>query len=191
MSITEPDATPLDTPAVVLVDEHDNELGQLDKLAAHQPPGRLHRAFSVFVHDDAGRMLLQRRATTKYHFGGLWTNTCCSHPWPGETVLDAAVRRTRDELGVELLAPHAVAAFTYRAVDPVSGLVEHEHDTVVTATVDAEPTPNPAEVDECRWVTRPELDRWLVAEPTAFTPWFPLALAALDGAAGHTVTAAN
>src|SRR4051794_27812216 len=87
---------------IVLVDEHDRPLGTCAKLAAHRNGGTLHRAFSVFLFDSAGRMLLQQRAAGKYHFGGLWTNACCSHPRPGEAVADAARRRVREELGVEV-----------------------------------------------------------------------------------------
>src|SRR5687767_11187246 len=92
---------------LVLVDEHDRPLGTAEKLAAHQRGGTLHRAFSVFLFNDAGRMLLQQRAAGKYHFGGLWTNACCSHPRPGEAVEDAARRRVREELGVDVPLTHA------------------------------------------------------------------------------------
>lgn len=169
---------------VVLVDSDDNEVGQLAKLDAHLAPGHLHRAFSVFATDRDGRLLMQRRAATKYHFGGLWTNTCCSHPLPGEQVVDAAVRRTREEFGLVLGQARSVGAFTYRAVDAESGLVEHEYDTVVSGTVEGDPSPNPGEIDEFRWIDRASLDRWLVSEPDRFTPWFSLALAALDAGDG-------
>lgn len=169
---------------VVLVDEHDNEIGQLNKLDAHRAPGHLHRAFSVVASDRAGRMLMQRRASTKYHFGGLWTNTCCSHPLPGEGVVDAAIRRTQEEFGLTLIDPRPVGAFTYRAVDSESGLVEHEIDTVVAAVVDGDPSPSPIEIDEFRWVEHVELRRWLADEPHAFTPWFAPVIDAYDAAGG-------
>src|SRR5690349_15374146 len=98
-----PDPTGLRTPRdqVVLVDEHDRPLGTAPQLEAHQAGGRLHRAFSVFIFDAAGRMLLQRRAPSKYHFAGLWTNACCSHPQPDEPVVEAARTRLREEFGFD------------------------------------------------------------------------------------------
>ena len=108
---------------VILVDEHDQELGTAAKLAAHQS-GRLHRAFSIFVFDRHGRTLLQRRAATKYHSAGLWSNTCCSHPRPGEAVEQAAHRRLGEEMGFECVL-HRACDFVYRS-DLADGLVEHE-----------------------------------------------------------------
>ena len=114
-----------ETEEVVLVDEHARETGSTGKLAAHEAGGRLHRAFSVFVFDSGGRLLLQRRAEGKYHFGGLWTNTCCGHPRPGEPVEDAAARRLREEMGISP-ALTRITGFVYEAFDPESGLTERE-----------------------------------------------------------------
>ncbi|MFG0286286.1 MAG: isopentenyl-diphosphate Delta-isomerase [Phycisphaerales bacterium JB039] len=161
---------------VVLVDELDREIGQAEKLEAHRDGGRLHRAFSVFLFDGHGRTLLQRRAEGKYHFGGLWTNTCCGHPRPGETPLAGATRRLREEMGIEApLSP--IGRFLYRAADERSGLVEHELDHVFTGRFDGDPAPDPSEASGWRWVTLAELDAELRARPDRFTPWFALALA--------------
>ena len=161
---------------VVLVDEDDREVGTMPKLAAHQGGGVLHRAFSVFVLNAAGEVMLQRRAASKYHCGGRWTNTCCGHPRPGEDVAAAARRRLREEMGFDC-ALEPAGTFTYRA-DVGGGLVEHEVDHVFTGRHDADPAPDPAEADAWRW-QRPE-DALAEAEahPERFTPWFPLALRA-------------
>jgi len=160
---------------VVLCDETGAPSGTMPKLEAHQPPGRLHLAFSVFVFDSEGRLLLQRRAHGKYHFAGLWTNTCCSHPGPEQPIVEAGERRLREEMG--LAVPLRVGAqFVYRAEDLASGLVEHEHDTVLVGESEGEPTLNPAEADEWRWVDIPRLREELRAQPKSFTPWFGRAL---------------
>ncbi|WP_047866066.1 isopentenyl-diphosphate Delta-isomerase [Rubrobacter aplysinae] len=168
---------------VVLVDEGDRELGPAGKLAAHEAGGSLHRAFSVFVFDAGGRLLLQRRAEGKYHFGGLWTNTCCGHPRPGETVEAAAGRRLFEEMGLSLeLTP--VTSFVYEASDPESGLTEREYDHVLRGLYDDRvgvPDPDPAEVSDWAWISREELSRYLAENPGTFTPWFPLAVAQLYG----------
>jgi isopentenyl-diphosphate delta-isomerase len=170
--------------SVVLLDADGNESGQMDKLAAHQGDGHLHRAFSVFLVDADGRLLLQRRARDKHHFRDLWTNACCSHPRPGEDVLDAGIRRVGEELGVGLGdgVLREVGSFVYRARDAGSGLVEHEWDHVLVGRFDGDPEPDPTEVGEWRWVPRATLDAELAADPAAFTPWFALALGVLDRA---------
>ena len=160
---------------VILVREDDTPIGECEKLAAHQDGGQLHRAFSIFVFDSQGRLMLQRRAREKYHFGGLWTNTCCSHPRPGETSLAAAQRRLTEELGFTV-ALTEVGSFLYRAEDATSGLTEHELDHVFFGEFSAAPTPNPAEVMDWRWQAIDEVEAELSAYPERFTPWFPLAL---------------
>ncbi|MFZ4518647.1 MAG: isopentenyl-diphosphate Delta-isomerase [Microthrixaceae bacterium] len=167
---------------VVLLDAEGNEVGEMEKLAAHQGAGSLHRAFSVFLLDADGRMLLHRRASSKHHFRDLWTNSCCSHPRPGESVADAGSRRVREELGVEVpaVALHEVGSFVYRAEDDDSDLVEHEWDHVLVGRFDGAPDPDPDEVGDWRWVERTDVDRELAEDPSRFTPWFPLALAVLD-----------
>ena len=171
-----PEASAANSPDdIVLVDEHDRALGTSGKLAAHQNGGTLHRAFSVFLFDATGRMLLQQRAATKYHFGGLWTNACCSHPRPGEAVIDAARRRVREELGVDV-ALRPVMSFVYRAEDPKSGLTEHEYDHVLVGTLAGDVTPDPSEVAGVRWVSPVELRLEVRAHPERFTPWFKIVL---------------
>lgn len=135
---------------VVLVDETGSVLGEAPKLEAHGAPGRLHLAFSVFLYRADGRVLLQRRAATKYHFPGVWANACCSHPGPGEEVVASAERRLVEELGL-ICALEQVGSFIYRATCPASGLVEHELDHVLVGTTAGEPTPDPYEVDATQW----------------------------------------
>jgi isopentenyl-diphosphate delta-isomerase len=157
---------------VILVDEADRELGVLEKLAAHQNGGVLHRAVSVLLFDETSRLLLQQRAAEKYHCGGLWSNTCCTHPRPGEAPHAAARRRLREELGIA--APLRFAfSFIYRHTFD-NGLTEHELDHVFWGRVASEtPAPfDPSEVAAVRWVSRAELDAELAHAPERFTYWF-------------------
>jgi isopentenyl-diphosphate Delta-isomerase len=154
---------------VVLVDPNDAPVGTQEKLAAHEQ-GQLHRAFSVFVFDKHGRMLLQRRASGKYHSAGLWSNTCCGHPRPGEDTAAGARRRLREEMGVDCTLKPAFT-FLYRA-DVGGGLTEHEYDHVFTARCDETPLPDPSEVGEWRWIAPDELSAELEAHPERFTFWF-------------------
>jgi isopentenyl-diphosphate delta-isomerase len=163
---------------VVLVDEHDVEIGVADKLAAHRQPPQLHRAFSAFLRDPDGRLLLQRRSVAKYHFGGLWANSCCGHPLPGESVVDAAARRTQDELGTSAIGLRAVSSVIYSADDPHTGLAEHEFDHIVVGTLAEHVMPDPLEVAEVRFVVLAELVDELAAGPEHFAPWVAPALAA-------------
>jgi len=162
-----------DTDRVILVDENDDETGTMPKLDAHQA-GRLHRAFSVFIINSAGEILLQRRADGKYHSSGLWTNTCCGHPRPGEPTRDAAQRRLHEEMGIDCALKEA-GQFVYRA-DVEPGLVEHEFDHVFTGSFEGSPLPDPAEVSEWRWIAPVALRDWVSRESTAFTAWFARAL---------------
>ena len=164
---------------IILVDEHDRPVGCCGKLAAHEQGGRLHRAFSVFLFNPRGEMLLQRRAPVKYHFAGLWTNACCSHPSAADAddTRAAAERRLEFELGIRAPLRHAFS-FVYRATDPGgSGLTEHEFDHVFVGTFDGDPPrPNPQEVDGWRWVRPDDLLRDLADHPDRYTPWFRIAL---------------
>jgi isopentenyl-diphosphate delta-isomerase len=175
-------ASPAGAPRVILVDAADRPIGEAEKLAAHQPPGQLHRAISAFVLDDEDRLLLQRRADVKHAFAGAWSNSCCTHPEPGESVEAAAERRAAEELGLRLRF-ESVGVFTYRATDPASGLVEHEVDHVLVGRSSATPEPNPDEVAAVMVVTLAELQEQLEEQPERFTPWLAPALEVLlDGA---------
>lgn len=158
---------------IVLVDARDNALGTMPKLQAHIE-GRLHRAVSVFVFDREGRMLLQRRATGKYHSGGLWSNASCTHPRPGETPHGAAVRRLEEEMGLTMPLDHSFA-FVYRA-ELDDGLIEHELDHVFIGVSDIDPRPNSTEVMDWRWIAVDRLDDELREMPDRFTAWFRLAV---------------
>jgi isopentenyl-diphosphate Delta-isomerase len=160
----------LDGGLIELVDDAGRALGAVPKLAAHRPPGRLHRAVSVFLLDGGGRLLLQRRAAGKYHSAGLWSNTCCSHPRPGEPPAAAAARRVREELGVPAEALTAAGTVVYRVADPASGLVEHEFNHLFVGRVTAEPSPDPAEIAECAFVPLDELGTMRASG--GFTAWF-------------------
>jgi isopentenyl-diphosphate delta-isomerase len=158
---------------VVLVDENDRPLGFLPKRRAHEAGGVLHRAFSIFIFDRHKRMLLQLRGENKYHFGGQWTNTCCSHPRKGEGLLEAAHRRLQQEMGFDVPLQE-LFSFIYRAYDAQSGLTEHEFDHVFVGEYDGEPRPNPAEVDGWQWIEIADLRRDLQAHPEHYTVWFRL-----------------
>ncbi|MGH3341894.1 MAG: isopentenyl-diphosphate Delta-isomerase [Carbonactinosporaceae bacterium] len=162
---------------VELVDEQGTTSGYAPKLAAHQAPGRLHRAFSVFLVDARGRLLLQRRGSGKYHSGGLWSNTCCSHTRPREDPLGAATRRVREELGVEAIGLTEVGTITYQVADPVSGLVEHEWNHLFVGRVADDPSPDPREVDDYAFVALDELGD--AGEGRSFTAWFPTVFGAV------------
>lgn len=160
---------------VILVDETDEPLGTEEKLAAHQPPGQLHRALSVFLFDPSGRLLLQQRAPAKHHFRERWSNTCCTHPRPGENVLEAGRRRLHEEMGVSVDLASA-GTFTYKAVDVESGLVEHEVDHVLVGRFEGEPDPEAAEVQSWEWIDLAALRRSLINHPERYTPWLSPAL---------------
>lgn len=164
---------------VILVDENDTPVGTLEKLRAHQDGGKLHRAFSVFIFDHQDRVLLQRRAAQKYHFAGLWSNACCSHPRPGESDLSAAQRRLREELGVATDLRRA-CCFVYAAYDPQSGLHEREFLHVWVGTFEGACAPNPDEVAEIHWSSRDAIRTELEDDPSRFTPWFAMAWKHLD-----------
>jgi len=158
---------------LVLVDEQDHEVGTGEKMAVHRA-GKLHRAFSVFVTDPAGRILLQRRAGAKYHSGGKWSNTCCGHPRPGEPVLAAAHRRLDEEMGFDCPLREEFI-FIYRA-DLDHDLVEHELDHVFVGSFDGDPIPDPAEVSEWRVVSPSGLAEDLGRHPERYTAWLKPAL---------------
>lgn len=157
---------------VILVDELDQPIGTCEKLAAHEQ-GLLHRAFSVFIFNSRGRLLLQQRAVGKYHSGGLWTNTCCSHPRPGESTEDAAYRRLQEEMGFQTELFHAFT-FSYRAsLD--KGLVENEVDHVFTGIYEGEVIPNNEEAMDHSYMDMTQLEESLERFPDKFTVWLRIA----------------
>jgi isopentenyl-diphosphate delta-isomerase len=160
---------------IILVDENDNLVGFETKLKAHEDGGKLHRAFSIFVFDARGKLLLQRRAKKKYHFGGLWSNTCCSHPKKGEELQDAAQARLQQEFGFDTRLKK-LFSFLYRASDVGSGLTEHEFDHVFYGEFDGDPRPNPDEIEDWKWVDVAELMSDLENNPHCYTPWFKIAI---------------
>ena len=153
---------------VVLVDEDDVPIGIAGKLDAHRR-GLKHRAISALVHNSAGAFLLQRRNFAKYHSGGLWTNACCSHPYPDESVADAARRRLRQEMGFHC-ALEPLFRFSYRAAVP-GDLIEDEIVHVFGGRHDGPVVPDPAEVGEWKWVALGELEADLRARPELYTVW--------------------
>jgi isopentenyl-diphosphate delta-isomerase len=172
-AFTEPDALSLPANApeerVVLVNEHDEPIGIEDKSRAHLL-GTLHRAFSVFILNPAGQLLLQKRALTKYHSRGLWSNTCCGHPRPHETISHASRRRLREEMGFESNL-REVFSFLYRA-NLEDGLIENELDHVLVGQFEGVPAPNPSEISEWRWVDVAGLSVDLRRNPENYTCWF-------------------
>ncbi|AZF05532.1 isopentenyl-diphosphate Delta-isomerase [Pseudomonas sp. R5-89-07] len=160
------------TNEVVLVDAQDLPIGVCDKREAHLGAGQLHRAFSVHLIDSRGRHLLQRSAQGKMLWPGFWSNACCSHPAPGETIVEAGSRRLREELGVQASC-RALYSFEYHACFGSIG-AEHEFCHVLVARSDAGVLPDPDEVSDIEWLTRAEISARLVEPQAQFTPWFRL-----------------
>ncbi|ROS74425.1 isopentenyl-diphosphate Delta-isomerase [Cellulomonas sp. PhB143] len=156
---------------VETVDPAGRATGEMEKLAAHQPPGVLHRAFSLFAFDDDDRLVLQRRAASKYHSPLVWTNTACGHPFAGEEPADAVRRRAREELGAALTDVEQVGTVLYQVLDERSGLAEHEYNHVFVARLVGPLVPAPDEVDSVRRVDAAGLDA--VREEHGLTAWFP------------------
>ncbi|QXE33599.1 isopentenyl-diphosphate Delta-isomerase [Streptomyces sp. GMY02] len=172
-----------------LVDENGKTIGTAEKLSAHRPPGLLHRAFSVFLFDEQGRLLIQRRALGKYHSPGVWSNTCCGHPYPGEAPFTAAARRTHEELGISPSLLAEAGTVRYNHPDPASGLVEQEYNHLFVGMAQSSVRPDPDEVDATVYVTPAELTERHAAD--TFSAWFMTVLDAarpaireLTGSAG-------
>ena len=166
---------------LVLVDLFDRECGTAAKLSAHRGP-HLHRAFSVFLlSPDKKQVLLQKRAFTKYHSGGLWANSCCSHPRAGEEVVPSAEARLKEELGMTCPL-REIGHFVYEAAFP-DGIAEYEYDHVLLGTYEGALTPDPEEIESVRWVTLGETAEELKNYPERFAVWFrtafPMVLEAL------------
>jgi len=156
---------------VILVNERDEALGLMEKMEAHRQ-GLLHRAFSVFILNKQGDILLQQRAHHKYHSGGLWTNACCSHPRDSETALAAAHRRLQEEMGFDCeLSP--VLEFTYRA-ELDQGMTEHEYDHVFVGYYENDPILNPEEAAAFAWRHITEVQRDVQERPERYTAWFKI-----------------
>ena len=158
---------------VVLVDENDNDIGVMEKLQAHQE-GKLHRAFSIFIFNDKNELLLQQRALSKYHSAGLWTNTCCSHPRPNETIKDAANRRLFEEMGMSCDLK-IKTNFIYKSQFD-NGLIEHELDYVLIGYSNQIPSIHINEVEHYKWQTIDDIKKDIALNPNLFSFWFKLAL---------------
>lgn len=157
---------------VILVDSNDNMIGSMEKYEAHEK-GLLHRAFSVFLFNDQDELLLQQRALSKYHCGGLWTNSCCSHQRLGETNVEAAKRRLMEELGITAMDLQETFSFVYKAQFD-NGLTEHEFDYVLFGKFNGTPEFNEEEVAETKYLNRQEIQDAIQQAPQQFTPWFQL-----------------
>jgi isopentenyl-diphosphate delta-isomerase len=157
---------------VILVNEQDEQTGTMDKMEAHRK-ALLHRAFSVFIFNGKGEMLLQQRALGKYHSPGLWTNTCCSHPRPGEIVEAAAVRRLREEMGIDT-SLHKIFDFIYRT-EFDNGLTEHEFDHVYTGIYDGRLNPDKQEVKDFCFRPMEDIEEDLHQHPEKYSTWFRIA----------------
>jgi isopentenyl-diphosphate delta-isomerase len=157
---------------VILVNGQDEQVGTMEKMEAHYQAA-LHRAFSVFLFNDRGEMLLQQRAKGKYHSGGLWTNACCSHPRPGEATQDAASRRLKEEMGIHA-SLEKIFDFTYKAPFD-NGLTEHEFDHVFAGTYSGSVKPNKNEVEDYCYKTMQEIETSLQSHPHKYTAWFHIA----------------
>ncbi len=154
---------------VILVDSKDCPIGIMEKLAAHQK-GKLHRAYSVFLFNSNNELLLQKRASDKYHSSCLWSNTCCSHPAPGEHLTTSAQNRLLQEMGITTsLQP--LFSFTYKT-EFDNGLIEHELDHVLIGKFNASPLPNPAEVSDWKYASLKEISNEIKENPKSYTFWF-------------------
>jgi isopentenyl-diphosphate delta-isomerase len=156
---------------VVLVNSADQEIGTCEKLEAHVK-GLLHRAFSVFIFNDHGQLLLQRRAFGKYHSEGLWTNTCCSHQAPGESNIEAGQRRLLEEMGMHCELEESFS-FEYRA-ELENALTEHELDHVLIGYANTDPSLNLEEAIDFKWIGLSELQRSIDTHPASFTAWLKI-----------------
>lgn len=156
---------------VILVNERDEPIGEMEKMEAHEK-GLLHRAFSVFVFNEKNELLLQKRASSKYHSGGLWSNSCCSHPRKGESIVDAGVRRLAEEMGFTVPL-EAVFSFIYKA-ELDNSLTEHELDHVLIGRYNETPKINLEEVEDWKYVNLNTLTTDMKSDPDSYTEWFKI-----------------
>jgi len=154
---------------VILVDSKDYPIGTMEKLEAHQK-GVLHRAYSVFLFNNNNELLLQKRAKGKYHSSDLWSNTCCSHPEPGEHLTTSAQNRLLEEMGITT-SLQSLFSFTYKTKFS-NGLIEHELDHVLIGRFNASPLPNPAEASDWKYASLKEISNEVKENPEAYTFWF-------------------
>ena len=159
------------TDQVILVNEKDEQIGLMEKIEAHEK-ALLHRAFSVFVFNKNGELMLQQRALTKYHTPGLWTNTCCSHQREGESNIEAGKRRLMEEMGFSTELKDTIS-FIYKAPFD-NGLTEHEYDHILVGQYDEDPNPNPDEVNAWKWVSLEEVKEDMKVNPDVYTEWFKI-----------------
>jgi isopentenyl-diphosphate Delta-isomerase len=171
---------------VELVDAAGAVTGSCTVAEAHAAPGRLHRAFSVVLFDQRGRVLIQQRSAEKTRFALRWANTCCGHPAPGQTALEAASQRLLEEMGLRQVMLHEAGVYVYRAEDLQTSRVEHEYDHVLVGTVpaDLDIRFDPTEVADVRWLAPDRLRAELAEDPDRFAPW-------LDGVLAVTTEAAS
>lgn len=156
---------------IILVDIHDNAIGTMEKMEAHRK-GVLHRAFSILLFNSDGEILLQKRSKSKYHSGGLWTNTCCSHPLPDEPIYEATRRRLKHEMGIDI-QPEFAFKFIYKtALD--HSLIEHELDHVFIGTFDGTPVINEKEVEEWKFMSLINIRKDMKRCPDDYTAWFKI-----------------
>ncbi len=165
------------TDYVILVDTHDTPAGQMEKMEAHTK-GELHRALSVLVFNSAGEIMLQQRAFSKYHTPGLWSNTACSHPRPGEISVEAATRRLEEEMGFTTKLKESFD-FIYKAHFD-NGLIEHEFDHVFFGTFDGVPTINPEEANAYKWINPIDLMEDMRSSPEHYTVWFRIIMEKME-----------
>lgn len=161
------------TEFVVLVDEKDKQIGTGEKLETHRK-GILHRGFSIFIFNSKGEMMLQKRAMTKYHCAGLWSNACCGHPRPNEGLMAAMRRRLREEMGFDCNLER-MFEFIYE-VKLDKGMMEHEFLHVYKGVFDGSPKVNPEEADDWKWVSVNLLREDMRKNPSMYSPWFKLAM---------------
>lgn len=157
---------------VIIVDKKDKETGKEEKIKAHQE-GKLHRAFSIFIFNKKGELLLQKRAASKYHSPCLWSNTCCSHPRPGFDLKGEAKKRLKEEMGLEVDLKE-IFTFVYRV--KIGKLIEHEFDHIFIGKFNEDPKPNGKEVKEWRWISKKDLKKALKENPEKYTSWFKIIL---------------
>lgn len=158
----------------ILVDENDVEIGIEEKLKVHQK-GLLHRAFSIFIFNSNHEMLIHKRAYDKYHSGGLWTNACCSHPQPKETLEKAVYRRMQEEIGIKCQLKQ-IYNFIYKASLTENNLIEYEFDHVFLGFTNQKPKPNPKEIAEIKWIQIESLVNDIKTSPEKYTKWFLITL---------------